>query len=89
MSEERRRLIKKVLVLSWGRDGGEEACSVSGATDGDGGGSWTGRRRRGRYLRFGESFSRSKDQKERCLVGVLAPDARSTLREGVYTWVKV
>ena len=40
MSEERRRLIKKVLVLSWGRDGGEEACSVSGATDGDGGDSF-------------------------------------------------
>ena len=39
MSKERRRLIKKVLVLSWGRDNGEEACSVSGATNGDGGGS--------------------------------------------------
>ena len=36
MSEERRRLIRKVLVLSWGRDGGEKACSVSGATDRDG-----------------------------------------------------
>ena len=41
MTEERRRLIKKVLVLSWGRDDGEEACSVFGATNGDGGGSWT------------------------------------------------
>ena len=39
MSEERRRLIKKVLVLSWGRDGEEEACSVSGATNEEGGGS--------------------------------------------------
>ena len=36
MSEERGRLIRKVLVLSWGRDGGEKACSVSGATDRDG-----------------------------------------------------
>ena len=42
MSKERRRLMKKVLVLSWEHDGGEEACSVSGATDGEGGGSWTG-----------------------------------------------
>ena len=40
VSEERRRLIKRLLVLSWGRDSGEEACSVSGATDGDGGDSF-------------------------------------------------
>ena len=45
MSEERRRLIKKVLVLSWERDGREETCSVSRATDEEGGGSCTGRRR--------------------------------------------
>ena len=45
MFEERRRLIRKVLVLSWERDGEEEACSVSGATDGEVGGSWTGRRK--------------------------------------------
>ena len=29
--------MRKVVVLSWGRDGGEEACSVSGATDEEGG----------------------------------------------------
>ena len=32
--------MKKELVLSWGHNGGEEACSVSGATDGGGGDSF-------------------------------------------------
>ena len=33
--------MKKVLVLSWERDGGKEVCSVSGVTDGEGVEEWS------------------------------------------------
>ena len=43
VSGERRRLMKEVLVLSRERDGEKKAWSVSGAIDGEDGGSWTKR----------------------------------------------
>ena len=66
MSEERRRLIKKVLVLP---------------------GDATVERKSVRFLELltGKEVALGREGEEVCF----APDAPSTLQEGVYTWGKV
>ena len=66
MSGDRRRLMKKVLVLSRERDDGR------------------------RPVRFLELLMEKEEALGREGVEVcFPPDAHSTLRKGVYTWVKV
>ena len=66
VSGERRRLMKKVLVLSRERDGGKRPV---------------------RFLEplMGKEVALGREGVEVCF----PPDAHSTLRKGVYTWVKV